>query len=78
MKIKYTSHSVERSLERIGLTGVELNMHIARSIVRGHIKPNRIFRDGIHNFTFKIKGQKIKLILNKNVLITVWAYPKEQ
>lgn len=70
MEIKFTSHSVERSLERIGMTGVELNNYIRQQINNGKIKSDKIFKKGIHHYW--LKGQGIRLTLNTNILITVW------
>lgn len=69
MKIKFTSHSVERSLQRVGLTGVDLNRMITDLIKKGKIKEEKIFKDGIHHYW--IKGKGIRLTFNGNILITV-------
>lgn len=73
MKIEFTSHSVERSLERLGMTGVELNNYLQKQIGREKIKPEKIFKKGIHHYWLKGKG--IRLTLNTNILITVWKKP---
>jgi len=73
MKIEFTSHSVERSLERVGLTGVELNKLIQTKISRNKNISRKIFKEGVHHYW--IKGTGIKLTLNGNILITVWKKP---
>ena len=73
MKLEFTSHAVERSLERTGMTGVELNNIIQNKISRNKNIANKIFKKGIHFYW--IKGTGIRLTLNGNILITVWQKP---
>lgn len=70
MDIKFTSHSIERSLERLGLTGVEL-FHL----IKKKVKPNKINKKGIHYIW--IKGKGIRLTMNGNKIITVWKQARK-
>lgn len=72
MKIKYTSHSVERSLQRLGMTGVDFNRQILDSIEKGKIKTDKLFKQGLHHYWIKLNGKRIRLTLNTNILITIW------
>lgn len=70
MKVEFTSHAVERSLERLGLTGVELT-----NLIKNKVKPEKIQKKGVHHVW--IKGKGIQLVMNGNKIITVWKNNKQ-
>lgn len=72
MEIKFTSHAVERSLERLDLTGVELLKHLR---LRFKDKPHKLIKDGIHLVRTKVKRQTIVLTMDGNKIITVFKQP---
>ena len=69
MEIKFTSHAVERSLERLNLTGVEL-LRLLKFKFKHN--PDKLLKKGIHYVRLKIKKQTIVLTINGNIIITVF------
>ena len=64
MELKLTLHAIERSIERIGMTGVELKI-----LAESKLKPKDILHEKPKPVW--IKGRRIKLIMVKNTIITV-------
>lgn len=64
MDIKFTLHAIERSLERTGMTGVELKI-----LAESKLKPKDLLHE--QPKPVWIKGKRIKLIMVKDLVITV-------
>jgi len=65
MELIITSHAIERSLERLNMTGVQLYRHLKQHIQEKHLKyekPRAIHVGGI------------KVVIKENTIITV--YPR--
>lgn len=75
MEIKFTSHAVERSLERLDLTGVEL-LRLLKFKFKD--KPHKLIKEGLHYVRLKIKKQTIILTMNGNIIITVFKQQKNE
>lgn len=69
MKLKFTSHSVERSLERTGMTGVQLNHFLMKKIKPKH------FKSKVPKY-FWIRG--LKVLMKNNLIITVFKPIKQK
>lgn len=73
MELKFTSHAVERSLERLDLTGVELLRMLKFKFKHN---PEKLIKQGIHLVRLKINKQTIVLTMNGNIIITVFKQRK--
>jgi hypothetical protein len=63
MRLDISVHAMERSLERIGMTGVELKLFLEKNIKDKQLKHK------IPRFIW-IKG--IKVLIKNNLVITLW------
>lgn len=63
MNLKFTIHAIERSLERTGMTGVQLKLYLNKKIKEKHVNSKS------PKF-FWING--LKVLMKNNLVITVW------